>query len=256
MGASMLVVEPDPATRNLLAASLSGAGYRVSSTADVPGAEASIRQARPDFLLLDGSLPGTGALAFVRRLRADQRTRDIPVVLISSRDGENDRVEALEGGADDCLPKPVPLRELLARVKAIMRRCAPQLADDAVEVSGLRLDPAARIVTAGDRRIDLWTTEFRLLHFFMTHPGRVFGRPKLLDEVWGDHVFVEERTVDVHIRRLRQALMPTGRHELIETVRGIGYRFRPDAPRGVLPAGADGDRRRGEPGTRPQTNPA
>ena len=135
---------------------------------------------------------------------------------------------ALESGADDYVTKPFSSRELLARIKAVMRRRAPQLADDVVEIAGLRIDPAAHAVTVADKAIDLWTTELRLLHFFMTHPGRVFSRARLLDEVWGEHVFVEERTVDVHIRRLRQALTPSGHDKLIETVRGTGYRFKPD----------------------------
>jgi two-component system phosphate regulon response regulator PhoB len=177
-------------------------------------------------VLLDWVLPGIPGLSFARQLRRNQRTRDISLVLISERVDEQDKVAALEGGADDYVTKPYSGRELLARIKAVMRRRAPQLADDVIEIAGLQLDPAARRVSAGDREIDLWTTEFRLLHFFMTHPGRLFGRPKLLDEIWGYDAFVEERTVDVHIRRLRQALEPTGHEVLIETVRGLGYRFR------------------------------
>ena len=150
------------------------------------------------------------------------------MLALSARAEEQDKVTALESGADDYVTKPFSARELLARIKAVMRRRAPQLADDVVEIAGLRIDPAAHQVSAGDKPIDLWTTELRLLHFFMTHPGRVFSRARLLDEVWGEHVFVEERTVDVHIRRLRQALTPTGHDKLIETVRGTGYRFKPD----------------------------
>jgi len=148
--------------------------------------------------------------------------------VLSARAGEEARVEGLSRGANDYVTKPFSARELLARIKAVMRRRAPQLADDVVEIAGLRIDPAAHVVSAGDKPIDLWTTELSLLHFFMTHPGRVFSRARLLDEVWGEHVFVEERTVDVHIRRLRQALTPTGHDKLIETVRGTGYRFKPD----------------------------
>jgi len=173
-------------------------------------------------------LPGIPGLTFARRLRGDQRTKDISIVLLSARAEEQDKVTALESGADDYVTKPFSARELLARIKAVMRRRAPQLADDVVEIAGLRIDPAAHQVCAGEKPIDLWTTELRLLHFFMTHPGRVFSRARLLDEVWGEHVFVEERTVDVHIRRLRQALAPTGHDKLIETVRGTGYRFKPD----------------------------
>src|SRR3954467_5200867 len=228
MGGSILVVEDEAAIRDLLAANLQRAGYKVMTAGDVPQAEALVRESRPDLVLLDWVLPGIPGLTFARRLRGDQRTKDISIVLLSARAEEQDKVTALESGADDYVTKPFSARELLARIKAVMRRRAPQLADDVVEIAGLRIDPAGHQVSAGDKPVDLWTTELRLLHFFMTHPGRIFGRAKLLDEVWGDHVFVEERTVDVHIRRLRQALIPTGHDALIETVRGIGYRFRLD----------------------------
>jgi two-component system phosphate regulon response regulator PhoB len=226
MNGAILVVEEEPAIRELLTSNLEHAGYRVSCAGDLPKAEALMREVRPDLVLLDWVLPGIPGLTFARRVRANPRTRDVPIVLLSARSDEQDKVAALEGGADDYVTKPFSMRELLARIKAVLRRRAPQLADDIVEAAGLRLDPAARTLSVGERQVDLWATEFRLLHFFMTHPGRIFGRAKLLDEVWGDHVFVEERTVDVHIRRLRQALIPTGHDALIETVRGIGYRFR------------------------------
>jgi len=237
MNGAILVVEEEAAVRELLAANLEHAGYKVSVAGDVPKAEALMRDVRPDLVLLDWVLPGIPGLTFARKVRSNPRTRDVPIVLLSARSDEQDKVAALEGGADDYVTKPFSMRELLARIKAVLRRRAPQLADDVVEAAGLRLDPAARILSAGDQRIDLWATEFRLLHFFITHPGRIFGRAKLLDEVWGDHVFVEERTVDVHIRRLRQALIPTGHDALIETVRGIGYRFRLD-PQQDAPAEA------------------
>ena len=192
MGGSILVVEDETAVRDLLAANLQRAGYKVMTAGDVPQAEALVRDTRPHQVLLDWVLPGITGLTIARPLRSD---------------------------------KP---KELMARIKAVMRRRAPQLADDVVEIAGLRIDPAAHQVSAQDKAIDLWTTELRLLHFFMTHPGRVFSRARLLDEVWGEHVFVEERTVDVHIRRLRLALAATGHDKLIETVRGTGYRFKPD----------------------------
>jgi two-component system phosphate regulon response regulator PhoB len=228
MGGSILVVDNDVATRDLLTHNLRQAGYRVWSAGDVPQAEALVRRARPDLVLLDWVLPGTPGLTFARRLRSDQRTRDISIVMVSDRAEEQDKVAALEGGVDDYVTKPFSARELLARVKAVLRRRAPQLTDDVVEIAGLHLDPAARRVSAGDREISLWTTEFRLLHFFMTHRGRLYSRTRLLDEIWGDHAFIEERTVDVHIRRLRHALAPSNHHTLIETERGIGYRFRAD----------------------------
>ncbi|HEU4645462.1 MAG TPA: phosphate regulon transcriptional regulator PhoB [Burkholderiales bacterium] len=226
MAGSVLVVDDEEPVRQLLAGNLQSAGYQVQCAGDVAQAEAMMRTVRPDLVVLNWILPGTPGLPFARRLRSDQRTRDISIVLISDRAEEQDKVAALEGGADDYVTKPYSGRELLARIKAVMRRRTPQLADNVIEAAGLQLDPAARRVCAGDREIELWTTEFRLLHFFMTHPGRIFSRARLLDEVWGHDACVEERTVDVHIRRLRQGLAPTGRDVSIETVRGIGYRFR------------------------------
>ncbi len=226
MDGSILVVEHQAPVRLQLTANLQSCGYKVLCANDVPEAEAVIRRVRPDLVLLDWILPGVPGLPFARRLRSDQRTRDISIVLLSDRAEERDKIAALEGGADDYLTKPYSGRELLARIKAVMRRRTPQLADDVIEIAGLHLDPAARRIHAADRQVDLWTTEFRLLHFFMTHPGRVYSRAKLLDEIWGHDALVEERTVDVHIRRLRQELMPTGHDALTETARGLGYRFR------------------------------
>src|SRR4026207_656198 len=229
MDGSILVVEDEVPARQLLAANLQSSGYEVRCAGDVPQAEVLMREFRPDLVLLDWVLPGIPGLPFTRRLRSDQRTRDISIVLLSDRSEEQDKVAALEGGADDYVTKPYSGRELLARIKAVMRRRTPQLADDGGAIAGLSLDPAARRITAGDREIDLWTTEFRLLHFFMTHVGRIFSRAKLLDEIWGHDAFVEERTVDVHIRRLRQGLAPAGHDKAIGTVRGLGYRFRSEA---------------------------
>jgi two-component system phosphate regulon response regulator PhoB len=226
MNSSILVVEDEMPVRDQLAMNLQHAGYRVSCAGNVPSAEAAMRQFRPDLVLLDLVLPGISGLTLARRLRSDQRTRDISIVMIGERSAEQDKVAALEGGADDYVTRPFSVRELLARIKAVMRRRAPQLADDVIEIAGLQLDPAARRVSVGEREVELWTTEFRLLHYFMTHPGRIFNRARLLDEIWGHDAFVEERTVDVHIRRLRQGLLPTGHDTLIETVRGFGYRFR------------------------------
>ena len=228
MEGSVLVVENEEPVRQLLAGNLQNAGYKVHVAGDIPQAEELMRQIRPDLVVLSWILPGIPGLPFARRLRSDRRTKDISLVLISDREGEQDKVAALDGGADDYVTKPYSGRELLARIKAVMRRRTPQLADDVIEISGLQLDPAARRVSSGDREIELWTTEFRLLHFFMTHPGRIFSRTTLLDEIWGHDAYVEERTVDVHIRRLRQGLAPDGHDALIETVRGLGYRFRPE----------------------------
>ena len=226
MDGSILVVEDQAPVRRQLTANLQDCGYKVLCANDVLEAEAVIRRVRPDLVLLDWILPGVPGMPFTRKLRGDQRTRDISLVLLSDRTEEQDKVAALECGADDYLTKPYSARELLARIKAVMRRRTPQLADDVIEIAGLQLDPAARRIHAAGRQIDLWTTEFRLLHYFMTHPGRTFSRGQLLDEIWGHDALVEERTVDVHIRRLRQELMPTGHDALIETVRGLGYGFR------------------------------
>jgi two-component system phosphate regulon response regulator PhoB len=226
MGGAILVVEDEPAIQELIAVNLEHAGHQVLRAANVPEAEALVREVLPDLVLLDWMLPGPPGLNFARQLRTDQRTKDIPIIMLTARAQEQDMIAGLEGGADDYVTKPFSPRELLARIKAVMRRRAPQLTDDIVEIAGLKLDPVAHRVSAAGANIVLGPTEFRMLHFFMTHTERVYSRAQLLDEVWGDHVFVEERTVDVHIRRLRQALESTAHDGLVETVRGTGYRFR------------------------------
>ncbi len=228
MSATILVVEDEPSIQELVAVNLEHAGHRVVRAASAEDAEAAIRAELPDVVVLDWMLPGESGVAFVRRLRGDPRTRDLPVLMLTARAMEQDKVSGLEAGADDYLTKPFSPRELNARIKAVLRRRAPQLSDEAVELKGLRLDPAARRVSAGERRLALSPSEFRLLHFLMTHPGRIYTRAQLLDHVWGDHVFIEERTVDVHVRRLRKALEPSGHDRLIDTVRGAGYGLRAD----------------------------
>ena len=170
-------------------------------------------------------LPGSSGVQFAKKLRADDRTRDIPIIMLTARSEEGDKVEGLESGADDYMTKPFSPKELMARIKAVMRRRAPQLTEETVDICGLSLDPSTHRVSGGEQGLDLGPTEFRLLHFFMTHPERVHSRSQLLDQVWGDHVYVEERTVDVHIRRLRQSLSASGHDRHVETVRGSGYRF-------------------------------
>ena len=226
MGGSILIVEDELVTQRLIAASLERAGYKVIRVPSVAQAEAAIREVLPDLMLLDWILPGTTGVSFLRQLRNERRTKQIPVIMLTGRTEEFDKVTGLEAGADDYLTKPFSHRELLARIKAVVRRRAPLLGDEPIEFSDLKLDPAAHRVSTGSGKINLWATEFRLLHFLMTHPDRVYSRGQLLDEVWGDHVFVEDRTVDVHIRRLRQALQPSGHQQMIETVRGAGYCFR------------------------------
>jgi two-component system phosphate regulon response regulator PhoB len=179
----------------------------------------------PDVVLLDWMLPGQSGPGFARSLRGNERTRDIPIIMLTARGTEADKIVGLESGADDYVTKPFSPRELMARIKAVLRRRSPQLTDEVVEISGLRLDPVTHRVSADAKQLDLGPTEFRLLHFLMTHPERVHSRTQLLDQVWGDHVFVEERTVDVHIRRLRKSLEPAGYDHLVETVRGSGYRL-------------------------------
>lgn len=226
MNSIILVVEDEPAIQELVAVNLEHAGYRVWRASSAEDADTMVQDELPDVVLLDWMLPGTSGLAYARKLRGTERTRRIPVILLTARAEERDKVEGLESGADDYLTKPFSPKELLARIKAVLRRRAPEHTDDAVEISGLRLVPATHRVIGAGREITLGPTEFRLLHFFMTHPERVHSRAQLLDRVWGDHVFVEERTVDVHIRRLRQALESSGHDRLIETVRSSGYRMR------------------------------
>ncbi|MBV8029988.1 MAG: phosphate regulon transcriptional regulator PhoB [Betaproteobacteria bacterium] len=226
MSATILVVEDEPQVQELVAVNLEHAGHRVRRAASAEEAEAAIRDELPDVVILDWMLPGESGVALARRLRAQERTQGLPILMLTARAMEHDKISGLEAGADDYLTKPFSPKELAARIKAVLRRRAPQLADDAVEIGGLRLDPAGRRVTAGGKVVELGPTEFRLLHFLMTHPDRIYSRPQLLDHVWGDHVFIEERTVDVHIRRLRKALEPTGHDALVDTVRGSGYGLR------------------------------
>jgi two-component system phosphate regulon response regulator PhoB len=226
MSANVLVVEDEPQIQELLAVNLEHAGHRVRRAASAEEAEAAIRAALPDVVVLDWMLPGESGLSLARRLRSDLRTKDLPILILTARAMENDKISGLEAGADDYLTKPFSPRELNARIKAVLRRRAPQVSGDAVEVEGLRLDPATHRVSAGTQRIALSPSEFKLLHFLLTHPGRVYSRAQLLDQVWGDHVYIEERTVDVHVRRLRKALEPSGHDRLIDTVRGAGYGLR------------------------------
>jgi two-component system phosphate regulon response regulator PhoB len=194
----------------------------------VSSAMKQINRALPDLVLLDWMLPDTTGVEFARRLRADQRTRNIPIIMLTARSDERDKVMGLESGADDYMTKPFSPRELMARIRAVLRRRMPEISEETVSAAGLELSPTTHRVSAKGIALELGPTEFRILHFFMTHAERVYSRTQLLDQVWGDHVFVEERTVDVHIRRLRQALEPSGLDGLVQTVRGSGYRFSPD----------------------------
>jgi two-component system, OmpR family, phosphate regulon response regulator PhoB len=226
MSASILVVEDEPAIQELISVSLARHGHTVRRAATAKDAYEAVAEALPDVILLDWMLPDAAGPSLARRLRAEARTREVPIIMLTARAGDDDKVAGLEAGADDYVTKPFSPRELEARIQAVLRRRAPQLSREAVEIEGLALNPATRTVTGSDRTLRMGPTEFELLHFFMTHTDRVYGRAQILDQVWGDHVFIEDRTVDVHIRRLREALSPSGHESLIETVRGAGYRFR------------------------------
>ena len=225
MAATILVVEDEPAIQELIAYNLKQAGHQPLRADNAEQALTLVANALPDLVLLDWMLPGLSGIEFARRLRADKRTRAIPIIMLTARSDEQDKLQGLETGADDYITKPFSPRELNARIKAVLRRRAPEMTDDMVQLGGLKLDPASHRVTGNGEPVDLGPTEFRLLHFLMTHAERVHSRTQLLDQIWGDHVFVEERTVDVHIRRLRKALEPTELDGLVQTVRGTGYRF-------------------------------
>ena len=221
----ILLVEDEPAIQELIAYNLHQAGHQLLKADSAEQAFSMVQHELPDLVLLDWMLPGVSGVEFARRLRGDRRTRDVPIIMLTARSDEQDKLTGLDTGADDYITKPFSPRELLARVKAVLRRRAPQMTDDVVRMGALELDPASHRVTGASQPVELGPTEFRLLHFLMTHPERVHSRTQLLDQVWGDHVFVEERTVDVHIRRLRKALEPTGLDVLVQTVRGTGYRM-------------------------------
>ena len=202
------------------------AGYEVTLAASAEQAQAAVDAVLPDVALLDWMLPGQSGVSLARTWRASARTRELPIILLTARAEEADKVLGLDAGADDYVTKPFSPGELLARIRAVLRRRLPEALDNAVEVGALRLDPSTRRVTGqGGQEIKVGPTEFRLLHFFMTHPERVHSRAQLLDRVWGDHVFIEERTVDVHVKRLREALAPAQCAQMVETVRGAGYRL-------------------------------
>jgi two-component system phosphate regulon response regulator PhoB len=225
MPANILVVEDEPAIQELLALNIIQAGHNAMRALSAEHAQDLLRETMPDLILLDWMLPGTNGLEFARKLKSDAVTKSIPIIMLTARGDEYDKVRGLEVGADDYVTKPFSPRELNARIKAVLRRRAPQMTDDPIEVNGLRLDPTTHRVTGNNKTIDLGPTEFRLLHFFLTNAERVHTRSQLLDKVWGDRVFVEDRTVDVHIRRLRNALSISGHEDLIQTVRGAGYRL-------------------------------
>ncbi|WP_406664059.1 phosphate regulon transcriptional regulator PhoB [Gallaecimonas sp. GXIMD1310] len=225
MARRVLIVEDEAPIREMLAFVLEQNGYQPVEAEDLISAEAQLQEPFPDLVLLDWMLPGGSGLQFAKLMKKNEYTRAIPIIMITARGEEEDKVRGLEVGADDYITKPFSPKELMARIKAVMRRSSPTSVDDVIEVQGLKLDPVSHRVTAFDNALDMGPTEFKLLHFFMTHPERVYSREQLLDNVWGTNVYVEDRTVDVHIRRLRKALEGHGHDRLVQTVRGAGYRF-------------------------------
>ena len=226
----ILIVDDEPAIRDMVAFALRKGEFDPVHAGDAREAQSAIADKVPDLILLDWMLPGTSGLELARRWRKEALTREIPIIMLTARGEENDRVGGLEAGVDDYVVKPFSARELLARIRAVMRRSREDDEEGSVRIGPLRIDGAAHRVFADEAPVQIGPTEYRLLHFFMTHPERVFSRSQLLDQVWGDHVFVEERTVDVHIRRLRKALEPSGHDAHVETVRGSGYRFTAQLP--------------------------
>jgi two-component system phosphate regulon response regulator PhoB len=221
----ILIVEDEKPIRDMIAFGLKRAGYEVREAEDCKMARIQVADQAPDLVLADWMLPDMSGLELTRLLKKDPATKDLPVIMLTARAEEEDKIRGLEGGADDYITKPFSPRELLARIKAVMRRHGADDEDEVYTLGGLTLNAASHRVTAGEEVVSLGPTEFRLLKFFITHPERVYSRAQLLDRVWGGNVYVEERTVDVHIRRLRKALEPSGCDRLVQTVRGAGYRF-------------------------------
>ena len=221
----ILVVEDERPIREMIAFGLRRAGFEVREAADARSGRAEVANKLPDLLLVDWMLPDTSGLEFTRALKRDRETRELPVIMLTARAEEGDKVAGLEGGADDYITKPFSPRELLARINAVLRRVMPAEGSERIDIEGLVLDQSGQRVSSGERTVALGPTEYRMLAFFMTHPERVYTREQLLDRVWGGNVYVEERTIDVHIRRLRKALEEFGYDRLIQTVRGSGYRF-------------------------------
>lgn len=225
MPANILVVEDEPAIQELIAINLQHAGFAPTRADSAERAYEIVRDSVPDLMLLDWTLPGMSGIELARRLRAERRTQNVPIIMLTARTSEQDKLVGLDCGVDDYVTKPFSPRELNARIRMVMRRMSPQLTEQVVQVGELILDPVSRRVSGNNIPIALGPTEYRLLHFMMTHTERVYTRAQMLDYVWGDDVFVEERTIDVHIRRLRKALQESGCDRLVETVRGLGYRF-------------------------------
>jgi len=225
MTRKVLVVDDEAPIREMLVFVLEQNGFQAIEAEDYDSAIAAMVEPYPDMVLLDWMLPGGSGIQIAKKFKQNDYTRQIPIIMLTARGEEEDKVRGLEVGADDYVTKPFSPKELMARIKAVIRRVAPTSLEEAIEVHGLKLDPISHRVTSEGSELDMGPTEFRLLHFFMTHPERVYSREQLLDHVWGTNVYVEDRTVDVHIRRLRKAIAPLGHDRLVQTVRGAGYRF-------------------------------
>ena len=221
----ILIVEDEQPIREMLRFALGNAGHEVIEAGDAYQAQRLLVERTPALILLDWMLPGINGLDFARRLKREEPTREIPIIMLTARTEEDHKIQGLDSGADDYITKPFSTRELLARIKAVLRRSAPGAADTVLVAGDLSMDTASHRVTLAGRTLEMGPTEYRLLEFFMAHPERVYSRGQLLDRVWGRNVYVEERTVDVHIRRLRRILEPHRHEGLIQTVRGAGYRF-------------------------------
>ncbi|WP_118987798.1 phosphate regulon transcriptional regulator PhoB [Photorhabdus sp. CRCIA-P01] len=225
MARRILVVEDEAPIREMVCFVLEKNGYQPVEAEDYDSALACLSEPYPDLVLLDWMLPGGSGLQIIKQMKRNNNIRDIPVMMLTARGEEEDRVRGLEVGADDYITKPFSPKELVARVKAVLRRISPMVMEDIIEMDGLILDSMSHRVTSQDKALDMGPTEFKLLHFFMTHPERVYSREQLLNYVWGANVYVEDRTVDVHIRRLRKVLEIGGHDKMVQTVRGTGYRF-------------------------------
>lgn len=224
-GRKILIVDDESAIRDMLRVALEMAEYYCLEASNAQDAHALIVDEKPDLILLDWMMPGTSGIELARRLKRDEVTSDIPIIMLTAKGEEDNKIQGLEVGADDYITKPFSPRELVARLKAVLRRADPKISGQPIIVQGLCLDPASHRVTIHDQSLDMGPTEYRLLEFFLTHQERAYTRGQLLDHVWGGNVYVEERTVDVHIRRLRKAMSIDGHEDLVQTVRGTGYRF-------------------------------
>lgn len=225
MPGKILIVDDEAAIREMVCMALRQGGFECLQAADARAAHEAMLADLPDLILLDWMMPGTSGVDLARQWRREKATREVPIIMLTARAQEEDKIKGLDTGADDYITKPFSPKELLARIKAVLRRTAPHATDQTLEIAGLSLDPTTHRVHAGGQPLELGPTEFRLLQFFMAHPERVHSRERVLDQVWGSNVYIDERTIDVHVRRLRKALAPSGHDKLIQTVRGAGYRL-------------------------------